>query len=683
MVSLSGIVSGIDTRSIVDQIIAARSQPIIKLENRVKQETARKDAITSLRGTIANLLSKAQALTSASGLNARMALASTSATGNKAVVSVSVNSSAATGTFQVSVEKLATATTLASQGAIGTPVTQNVALSTAGFGVTVTTGTFTINGVSITIDASTVLSDGVNNGASNSILGKINNAGAGVTASIINDGSGNPNLLQLTSGASITLGSGGDTSNFLAAAHLLESPGATTRTSTQGLGQTQATVNLLSGRLATAFTQNSGTFRINGVDITYDAANESLTKVLDRINASGAGVTASYDPFTDRTTLTAKSTGSGAISLSNVTGNFLQVIRLVDGSNAIVGTQTLGQTAEYKINSGATRYSSSNTVTDALPGVTMTLLAAAPGDNATVTVSTNDGAITGAVQKFVEQYNSTMTLLAENTKVVPDGKSGELANDSNLRRLQQSLRGLITTAADNLTGPYTSLADLGLSFGAVGAAVDATRTLTLDAAKLNTAIQTNRDAVISLLSANTVTAAFTDGAGSLASASGAPDKLTAGTYTITDGGMGSLSMVFVPTDGSLGFSTTGVITAGGTNNTLIPGMTLVAGGVLTAGTDTITVTRNQIGAAVKIAELLDQQVRTAGSLDTRTDAIDSEIEDINARIARMEARLTTEQQRLERRFAAMEQAFARFQSQQGFLQALSTQLSQNSTRNRR
>jgi flagellar capping protein FliD len=63
----------------------------------------------------------------------------------------------------------------------------------------------------------------------NAIVTMINNAAIGVTASLVNDADGRPNLLQLTSGAAIALGSAGDTSNFLAATHILESPAGATR----------------------------------------------------------------------------------------------------------------------------------------------------------------------------------------------------------------------------------------------------------------------------------------------------------------------------------------------------------------------------------------------------------------------------------------------------------------------
>ena len=662
-VSLSGIISGIDSQSIVDQIIAARAQPIIQLEGRISDEEDRKTALSDLRGRMSTLLTRIQSLTNLSTLNARTAIASTATASSNSVVGIAVDSTAALGTFTVSVEQLATASATESTAAIGQSVNAAAALDQAGLSglaTTVTAGTFTVQGTTtatITVAAGDSLT---------TVIGKINaeTVNTGVTATLVG------NTLQLDSGGgpTIGLGAGGDTSNFLAATHLLASPGTTTRTSTRALGQTQPDANLDSARLSTALAPTTGAFLVNGVSITYDATNESLNDVLDRINASGAGVTAVYDTIADKLRLTSESTGSQLITLSDTTGNFLAA------TGVLSATQTLGQNGAFKINGGATQYASSNVIADALPGVTLTLLKAEPGDNATVTVNPNDQVIVSAVSKFVEQYNSVQGFIADLTASDPDGESGDLARDSAIRRLGQSLRSLAVGLGDGLSTAYTSMGDVGVSFGAVGAEVGTTSLMLLDTGELNTAIDTDRNAVIQLFGGVEVSAVFTAGTGSIASATGTPDKKQAGSYRITDDGVGNLIVQFDPADGSTTIISSGTITAGGTNTTLIPGMTLTADAVLTAGADTIAVTRSRAGIAVKLADLMDAQLRADGVFDAKTENIDSRIEDMTERIASLEERLTAEQQRMERQFAQMEQVFARFQSQQQILGSLTATL---------
>src|SRR5262249_46580602 len=136
-------------------------------------------------------------------------------------LAVSATSTASVGSFTVDVLSLATSTTVNSTAALGTGVTQNIKLADSGISRPRTNGTFSNHRTSSTVDDNTQLSDGVDAPGANTILAKINNAGIGVTASIVNDGDGRANLLQLSSGATIQLGSGADTSNFLAAANLL------------------------------------------------------------------------------------------------------------------------------------------------------------------------------------------------------------------------------------------------------------------------------------------------------------------------------------------------------------------------------------------------------------------------------------------------------------------------------
>src|SRR5690606_21545539 len=109
------------------------------------------------------------------------------------------------------------------------------------------------------------------------VVAMINGAGIGVTASVVNDAHGRANLLEISSDDGLTevrLGSGGDTSNFLEASHLLTSPSGVTRTSTRGLAGVNANLDMVDARLATALAQTSGSFTINGVQFTYDAENE-------------------------------------------------------------------------------------------------------------------------------------------------------------------------------------------------------------------------------------------------------------------------------------------------------------------------------------------------------------------------------------------------------------------------
>lgn len=80
------------------------------------------------------------------------------------------------------------------------------------------------------------------------------------------------------------------------------------------------------------------------------------------------------------------------------------------------------------------------------------------------------------------------------------------------------------------------------------------------------------------------------GTGSVDSIAGKPTQdIRQGTWAITSDAVGILSAAFTPTNGVAEVAISGAITAGDTNTTLIPGITLTNGGTLQAGADTITV----------------------------------------------------------------------------------------------
>ena len=399
----------------------------------------------------------------------------------------------------------------------------------------------------------------------NDVISDINGAAIGVTASI----SGG-NLLQLTSGSSISLGSGSDTSNFLTATHILESPAGSTRTSAQGMGAVSATATLSAARLATALAPAAGTFTINGTTIAYDSTVDSLQNVIDRVNQSAAGVTALYDAYDDTFSITSDTTGSAAIGLADVTGNFLT-------SMGVLGAQTLGVNAQYSTNGGATQYATTNQISDAITGVTLTLKETT-ATAVTVEVFANNALIASRIEEFVEQYNSLAGQIRDFTEFVEDGENGILFGDGTMRRLQQGLRSLATGSATGLSGDITSFAAIGLTFGAVGSAIGTTDELTFNRATFDAAVARDPAGVRALLTAFEASAALdAGGTGSIASISGKPTAVTdSGSYSIVSDVLGNLTVTFTPDNGSTPIVRTGTIAAGGTNTTLITGVTLTA-----------------------------------------------------------------------------------------------------------
>ena len=634
----------------------------------------------------------------------------------------------------------ATATTIESATAIGTGVDASALLNAAGFDVAPTAGSFEINGVSISFDDTvdtlndvitrinqsaagvtasfdagtdqfTLTADTMGPGlftltdtsgnfleavelidgggskigteidgtdliSLDDVVTMINVAGAGVIASIENDGSGRPNILRIAddpgNGAqSVLLGAGSDTSNFLDVTHLLESPGTTTRDGVRGMGGTLFGETLDNARLATPMIA-TGTFEINGVSFDYDTSVDSMSKLVTRINQSTAEVTAFYDPFDDALVLSANETGSTTIQLDDVSGDFLAQTGL------LAATQTIGANAEYQIDGGPVRYSNSNVVSDAVAGVTLTF-SDTTTNSVSVEVFHDSSTAVSAAEEFVEAFNETAELIDELTTFVEDGENGLLIGDGTLRRAEQSMRSILSSAAFGLSGAFRTFSDAGISFGVVGSEVGATNQLVLDTGKLNAALDDNPDAVAQLFA--TFEAAATlevGGTGSIASITGTPTAATkSGVYTITSTTSGQLTVTFKPDDGSTTVIQTGSIAAGGTNTTLIPGVTLNAAGALVDGTDTITIAATERGIGVAMRDYLDSLTRAGGTFDNRDDEFQARIDSIADQIERLEERAEAREAQLIRQFSALEVTIGRLQSQQEALAGMVAQLNAN------
>lgn len=438
---------------------------------------------------------------------------------------------------------------------------------------------------------------------------------------------------------------------------------------TGALGVTDLGKRLADSRLSTPISgldpNGEGAFTINGIQIRFSQA-DSLATIINRINASNTGVTAFYDPIQDRVRLTAAETGGRAIALADTTGNFLAAISVLSGD------QIVGQPARFSIegvNDGQPLVSSSNTVSGYIPGVTLQLRApsAAP---VTVTVSQDTGAALGLARSFVQSVNAVLDYIAEQTRHTPGtGRASALAGDLGVRDVERVLRSLLGSAGVGLTGRYRSLADIGLSTGAVGSAAGTTRHLILNEAKLTAALQDNPEAVTAVLSGLLGSLGTPAGAGNIATASGLPtDEHEDGTYYVKVLDASGLAEVrFIASDGRLLLKRTGTLLPGAENSSLIPGVKLTANSTLSVGEDSFTLAISSRGVMVRVSDYLERILGTAGLFETRQESVGAVSLQLTRRIDAMEARLKLKAEALARKFTGLEATIARLQAQNATL----------------
>ncbi|HEY3108777.1 MAG TPA: flagellar filament capping protein FliD [Chloroflexota bacterium] len=508
-ISFSGIASGLDTNAIIGSMLKVDQARIDGLRSQRSVLETQISVVGQLRGKVLGFQSKLDALRFQSQLFTRSAATDTPS-GQPTVVGATANSSAQVGSFKVWVDQLATATKRVGGASIGDQTfLPNAAVASSGLVTPPTAGRFTINGVSIDATGATTMQQFVN--AINNMTNDPTTP-TGVIAELVDNAgnpSGTPTKLQLRnangSNNAISLGSAGDTSNFLTATKLSTAvQGATDRVaSVDTLGRASTGATLQNARLATPLNA-TGSFTINGVSFSYDAAVDTLGSIIGKINGSAANVAASYDAVADQITLTSKQTGAQSISVADSGGgNLMAALKLTGGS-----VETLGQNALFRIDAvagGAQQSSTSNQVSGVVAGVTLDLKqqSAAP---VTVTIAQDTSKPLAAMKDFVSALNDLQDFIKTNTGVDAKGNPGALKGNLGVRLLSDALRRMTTDMVSGMSGPYESMADIGVSTGPVGSAVGTTNSFQVDEAKFNAALAANPQAVYDLLNNTTAPA---------------------------------------------------------------------------------------------------------------------------------------------------------------------------------
>lgn len=472
-ITFAGLSSGIDTDSIISRLLQIEAIPIRRLERRQAELQARMDLYGQLRSRLSGLSSAASALNSPTSY---MAVQGTSS--DSSVANVSVSTGAPAGVFTLAVKKLAQAHKIASdaQASAGQPLDLS--------------GTFVVNGRAIEVAATDSLS---------AIATKINGAGAGVVASVIDGGTNNA-YLTITSaktGADRKVQLGDLGSDSVLATLGLVSGAATVRkpipNGAAGFDFSSAAASLAS--LLGTSGLAPGTVGIGDGSIDIDES-DTLISIAEKINdpGNGTGVMATVVSSTidGEVRYRLEIVGPSGTPAFTDDGGWLQALGILQRGYK---NQTISaQDAEFSID-GVNLTSTSNTITSVVSGATITLLKA-DADNpptTTITISRDTDAVKRTVSDLMGAYNAMIDFIRRNSQFDSETfRSGFLFGDPVALQAESMISALIFDRVEGLEGPYTSLADIGFGF-------DENGLLTLDEATLATAIATNLDAVQKLL----------------------------------------------------------------------------------------------------------------------------------------------------------------------------------------
>ena len=403
-ITSSGIGSGIDIKSLVSQLVTAERTPV---DTRLNQREAALQTRISALGGFKSALSTFQSALSSIKNTATFQASAKATVGNDKLFTASASSTAPSGSYSVKVENLAQSQKLATDPALN--IQQDPDQYVVGTGtLTFQFGTYDSSGNTFTANANkavkTVTIDSSNNSL-NGVAKAINDAKIGVTANVINDGSG----------WRLTL-----SSNDTGAANSL--------------------------KITT----------VDGDSNNTDAAGLSILAYDPTLTA--------YDPLNPTTT--------GGKNMQQPVGQ--------DAKDASV------------IIDGLTVTSPSNTLNQAIQGVTLNLAAADTTTATTLTVAQDNSAISNGVQSFINAFNDLAGTVKSLTSYNAETKeSGALQGDFSVRAIFGQIRSELNKVVTGSSTQFDSLADLGISTNRDG-------TLALDTAKLQKAIATDAQGVVGL-----------------------------------------------------------------------------------------------------------------------------------------------------------------------------------------
>lgn len=246
----------------------------------------------------------------------------------------------------------------------------------------------------------------------------------------------------------------------------------------------------------------SGSFSLSAGDGTATAitidSDDSLIDVKDAINAqtTTTGVAASIIQVSQgsyKLILTSSDTGE-EISLTDGGDGVLQSLGLLDGSGNIAEELTAAQNAIIIVD-GVEITRSSNTINDAIDGLTFNLYEADAGKTISVEIATDLAQIKAAIIGFVESYNAYREFVLTQQTLTSNGAVSEdsaLFSDTLLKNINTQVYQALN-ATVNYDGEKLAITNL------LGVSFNSDNTLSINEDALNSALTNNLDKVKALL----------------------------------------------------------------------------------------------------------------------------------------------------------------------------------------
>jgi len=641
--SSTGLGSGLDINGIVNQLVSAEITPqASRLDRREATLQAKISAVGTLKGGMSNFQSSLTALKGQLNFDGRSATSS-----DTSVADVTATESAASGNYNLSVTQLADAHALVTDSAL-TAAQFTSESSILGTGtLTFKFGTTSYDSVTDTYTSFTQNADKgtqsvtITDGSLAGIRDAINNAGMGVTASIINDGSYYRLAITSSDGAASSLeitatdddGNNTDTSGL----SLLAFNNSATNLSQTNAGQdAQLTINGIS--IASA--SNTLSSAVSGLDITLNGVGSSSIAVNQDTSSARNAIDSfveayngligtinklsAYDPDT-------KTAGplQGDVTLLSIRSQLNTMISsAVDGLPSDAPYRILADVGITRSSTGGTMIVDSTKLDDALKNN--------PKDVANL---------------FGEQGNSTDSQVSY-IEALAQTPVGRYAVDITSLATQGTYVG---SAAANLTITSGSNDTLDLTIDGVSDSITVTAG-TYTAATLAAEIQAQINGVSTFSNAG-IAVTVAEAAGVLTLTS---DSYGSSSAISVTGGLGQTDLFGaspVATAGADVVGSIGSVAGTGSGQELTGdggafGLKVNVTGTAIGSRGTMTFTR---GIGFRLDALMESMLASSnGTLIDKTDSLDSQIADLNTQREALVQRQTSLRARLQKQFIALD-----------------------------
>jgi len=254
------------------------------------------------------------------------------------------------------------------------------------------------------------------------------------------------------------------------------------------LARAQVTASTTTAPDPDTIVASGGTITVGGVTVTLSGST-TLRQLADAINATSdpparASVVQS-GPSSYRLVLSAKDTGeANAFTITNnLTGGTGITFGDAD-SNGISGDSAADNAvqasdASLLVNNIAIT-STTNTITAAIPGVTITAFTANPSTTVAVDVAPDSAGLKSRIESFVTAYNDFAKFVTDQNAAAARGDQSSIGRDPLLRQMKDQVRQTLVGQSAN-GGAFSALSQVGVEFTRTG-------TMTLNATQLSDAI---------------------------------------------------------------------------------------------------------------------------------------------------------------------------------------------------